>query len=205
MIPQELLYDFTISRLILNIPLLLFDFFLIVIFLLALKAFAKIIFAKDELKLEAGKRNLYASFFWLFLLLVSAFIFSSVTFLIKGGSVPAGEGGEFPAFFLASDFPPSPQYLKIGDYYFSEPKPEIEIKKRGLAAVSCKEEQGYGIIALIEASQGENLALNSQYSCWSEKCSSPYFSVLYLAEEEKIAEVLEELSRQTILSCQKEQ
>lgn len=211
-LPSELLTDFDISRLILNIPILLFDFFLAVIFLLALRAVLIIIFSKKELKVESGKRNLYASFFWFFLLLVCSFIFSSITFLLGGSQGRVTQAGEFPVF-LASDFPSGPEYLKIGDYYFSRPlllASQSQQKKGGVGAISCKEGEKYVIISIIGIEEKENPLLDKQYSCWLLKCGDTeenlYFSLLNIFQNEykanKITEISQQLNNQLNLSCQ---
>lgn len=192
-----------------NIPLLLFDFLLLFIFLLLVKAVMIIITSRNnELRLEKGKRNLYAALFWLFLLLLSASLFSFITHFLEGPVT--GENGEFP-LLPNSSFPPAPEYIKIGNYYFAGPWPlknYSSINKPAIFAIGCKKANSYDIL-FISKTERENLLANKQYDCWVKNCEEGeknlYVAVFYTKSEnfspERIEEIKTDLENQNKPRC----
>lgn len=202
--------ELNIFNVISNIPLLLFDFLLFFIFLLLLKAVITIITSRNnELRLEKGKRNLYAALFWLFLVLVGSALFSFITRALEGPKDQ--ESGEFPVL-PNSDFPPAPEFIKIGSYYFAGPwslKDYNSINKSAIFALMCKKENSYDII-VINSTKRENLLTDKQYNCWQKNCEGGgknlYLAVFYTPEEnfsqDRIAEIKKDLENQFKAKCE---
>ncbi len=204
------LSDLNIFNIIYNIPLLLFDLLLFFVFLLLARAVVIILTARgNELKFERGKRNLFAAFFWLFLLIVSAVVFSFVNNAVFGNR-NLQKSGEFP-ILPNSSFPPGPAYVKVGRYYFAGPwkfKEYSSIKSTGFFAVMCKKDTGYDII-YTSRTDGENLLDDDQYNCWVKNCDGGadnlYVAVLYTKSEnfspEKIDQIRKDLNSQFVSRC----
>ena len=193
-----------------NIPLLIFDFFLLVIFLIFAKAVIVIATARsDDLKLERGKRNLFAALFWLFILLAISSVFYFTINVLKGPS--GGENGEFP-FLISSDFPPGTDIIKLGNYYFLGPlslKNNKNIEKPAIFAALCQRNGGNYDVIFTEKTDKQDVSQNSQYDCWLDKCEGDsekmYIGILYLNSDnfsqEKIEKIKSDLSNQLKPQC----
>lgn len=97
-----------------NLPLFVFTlgcFGVFVVFLFG--GFVLLSAGKNIQKIERGRRILLNSLYTLFVILLVAFVFLSVSYLLKKGEVlrPSELPGEFPPS-PASGFPPPPQSIK---------------------------------------------------------------------------------------------
>ena len=208
-LPQNLPGELGIYSIIYNIPLFIFDFCLLVIFILLLRAVIIIIFSgKNELRIESGKRNFYATLFWLVMLLAGSFIFSSITKFLQS---PVNANGEFPVL-VSGDLPVAPSYYKIGNYYFAGPfalSEYNEIKKPAIYSIMCKDGDNYVIIAL-EKTDNDKLLESKAYSCWLNQClnnsANIYIAFLYVPKgengtSEKRDNIKTELDKQINSQC----
>ncbi len=142
--------------------------------------------ARDIQRIERGRRILLNSLYALFITLLIALVFFSVTYLLKRGEVlrPQEIPGEFPSS-PAANFPLPPQFIKIEKYYFTGPwllKEYDFIEKPAVFAIFCKRNEEYDIIYIGETTGGKEqlLAGHGEYGCWMEKCNQELKN-LYLA------------------------
>ena len=143
--------------------------------------------------------------------------FATVPLIIKAISkLPFSLKKTPPPPFI--NYPPPPQFIKIGNFYFSKPlklNEENYITVSALYAILCKKNNKYDIIYIgnVEGNNEEpaNLLENEQYNCWLEYCGQETKN-LYVAfrilkknqkkKEEKIQKILEILENQTNPVCQ---
>lgn len=202
--------NLSVYGIIYNIPLFIFDFFLFAVFLLFLRALIVIIFSGGkELRIEAGKRNLYAALFWLLFLLFSSFIFYSITKYLEG---PGAANGEFPVL-SNSDFAPAPAYKNIGGYNFAGPfalSGYNKIKKPAIYSVLCKNGDDY-VIIYLKKTENDDLLANKDYPCWLSNCLDDpgglYVAALHIAKtsdnssSEKLTQIKDDLDKQITVQC----
>lgn len=168
-----------------NLPLLVFTLaFLIVFVIFIFGGFIILSAGREVEKTARGRKILLNSLYALFIILLGAFVFFSVTFLLRRGEAlrPPEVPGEFPPS-LAANFPPASQSIKIGEYYFNGPWPLKKnnlIGKHALYAILCQDLEEYDIIYLGQTSGREQLLKHSDYNCWLENCEGRLKN-LYLA------------------------
>jgi len=132
-----------------------------------------------------GKKILSVLFYIFFVILLVVLTFLLVTWLLQKGEVlrPPSPSEEFPPGPLTT-FPQPPEFIEIGDYYFSGPwglETLENINARSnqdlfaLFAVLCKRNEEYDIIYIGGA--GEK---NLDYECWAESCNQEVQN-LYIA------------------------
>ena len=133
-----------------------------------------------------GGRKILLILFYIFLvilLIVSTFLL--VTWLLQKGEVlrPPLASEEFPPEPLTM-FPQPPEFIEIGDYYFSGPWTLETLKNIsipssrnlfGLLAILCKRNEDYDIIYI-----GGTEQRNIDYECWAENCNQEIQN-LYIA------------------------
>ncbi len=189
-----------------KIPFLVFGLFALIV--LILFVWGGITLAKadgDAGKMQKGRKILFVAFSGFFITLVVVFIFYFFTYLLKEGEVlqPKEVPGEFPVS-PAINFPPAPQFIKIGSYYFQGPfslKKYGAIEKLAIYSILCKKGENYDIIFIGETEKGKLLE-NEEASCWKENCGNNlgnlYCGFLWtepanysLEKKEKIKEELE--------------
>jgi len=169
-----------------NLPLLVFIFALVVVFFLFVAgAFFLLTGGRNEEKIEKGRKTLLNSLYSFFIILLSAFVFFSLSYLLRRGEalLPSPVSGEFPPS-PDTNFPPPPQFIKIEEYYFLGPYSLDEkstINKSSLYSILCKKSDNYDIIYIGEVKEGdkEQVLNNPQYKCWRKNCGKK--TNLYLA------------------------
>lgn len=184
-------------------PLFIFSLAFFIIFILLLWGGFLLLSAKgDDWKTEKGKKLLLNSLYGLCIVLIIVSVFFLITYLLK-----KGEGltpSEFPPS-PAANFPPPPQFIEIGKYYFTGPLPLKEndlIGKPAIYTILCKKNQEYDKIYIGETGGRIQLLEHGQYNCWMENCGKKLGN-LYVAvfrpsekysstERKRIREELEE-------------
>lgn len=166
-------------------PFYLFSFALFVIFGLFLwGVFLTILAGRSEEVLKRGRKITLISLYCLFVVLLAVLVFFLVSYLVKKGDVfkPPVATGEFPSF-PAVYFPPPPEFVIVGEYYFLGPwllKEYGAVAGPSVYSILCKKNEEYDIMYVEETEKGEQLLRNEQYKCWVENCSQG-LSNLYLA------------------------
>ncbi len=123
-----------------------------------------------------GKKILSVLFYIFFVILLIVLTFLLVTWLLQKGEVlrPPQSSEEFPPGPLTT-FPQPPEFIEIGDYYFSGPWAlealgDISLSSNRdlfvLFAVLCKRNEEYDIIYF-----GGTEQKNVDYECWMENCN----------------------------------
>lgn len=179
-----------------SLPSFVFVLAFFVVFVIFLFGGFVLLTGKNDIeKVERGRRVLLNSLYALFITLLVAFVFFSVTYLLQRGEAlrPPEAPGEFPAS-PAVNFPPPPQFIKIGNYSFAGPqalKKNNLIENPALYAILCKKNEeydpsplakgdGYDIIYIGGTGGKEQLLNHKQYGCWMENCNRELKN-LYLA------------------------
>ncbi len=175
-----------------NIPLLVFVFLFLIIFILFLQAgFTLLRAGGDPEKIRRGREILLTAFYGFFVILLIVLVFYLVSYFLKKGEAlqPKETAGEFPAS-PAIDFPPPPEFIKIDKYYFNGPwllKKYNTINNLSIYAILCKKNDKYDII-FIEEAEKDKLLSNEKYSCWVEKCdknSNNLYTAVFQGSKEK--------------------
>ncbi len=150
-----------------NIPLIILVIFGFLDFILFNWAVMLLLFAKkDQNTAIKGRNSLIAAFGLLFLILIILLIFYLAGFFSKQSEQ------EFPSSAHLEDLPSGPEFIKLGNYYFSGPLLLKDgVNESAIYAVLCKKDGEYSIMYINETS-GENLLRHEQYNCWFDKCSS---------------------------------
>lgn len=168
-----------------KLPLLIFTLAFFIVFVLFLRAgFVVFRAGGDSQKLERGRKLLLDSLYGFFIILLIALVFFSVTYLLQKGEAfqPPEVLGEFPPL-QNSNFPPPPQFIKIGRYYFNGPwllKKNNVIKEVSIYAILCKKNATYDIIYIDQTERTIPLLAHEEYKCWIENCAQK-LEGLYLA------------------------
>ncbi len=168
-----------------NLPLMIFAFFFLLVFIIFIAAGIILLTAKDDLvKREKGRKTLLTGFFSFLVLLAIVAVFYGVTYFLKRGEVfrPEMSTGEMPSS-PAINFPPSKGVVKIGNYYFDGPWPWEEApapQEPALYAVICKEEGQDRILGIGEADGHDSFYSGEDTQCWSDNCRT-MANGLYLA------------------------
>lgn len=187
-----------------NLPLIIFASAFFVIFVVFIfGGFVLLTSIRNIQRIERGRRILLNSLYALFITLLIALVFFSVTYLLKRGEVflPQEIPGEFPPS-PAVNFPPSPEFIKIEKYYFTGPwllKKYEFIENPAVFAIFCKRNEEYDIIYIGETT-GERKQLlteHKEYRCWMEKCNQE-FKNLYLTIFEAPSEIYSSGDRKEI-------
>lgn len=131
-----------------NLHLLFFGFCFLINFILFIWAGIVLLRAKGKIqRIEKGRKLLTNAFIVLFLILLVMIVFYSISYLLKEGKVfqPTPEAsGEFPAPLHIGIFPPAPEFIDIGKYYFTGPWPlksNERIMNTAISAVLCKKKR----------------------------------------------------------------
>lgn len=147
------------------------------------------------------KRILLISLYGFFMILLIVLTFFAVSYLLKKGEVfkPSPASGEFPGSPLG-DFPPAPQFIEIGGYYFEGPWSLEVLKEKNvvlssdlsaLYGILCKKDGEYDIIDIGETGEEQT---QTQYNCWLEKCNQKvenlYLALLRTDDKNKVIEYL---------------
>jgi len=178
-----------------NLPLIIFTLaFFVILVVFIFGGFVLLTAIRNIQRAERGRRILLNSLYALFMTLLIALVFFSVTYLLKRGEVflPQEIPGEFPSS-PAANFPPSPEFIKIEKYYFIGPRLLKEykfIENPAVFAIFCKRNEEYDIIYIGETT-GERKQLlteHEEYRCWMEKCNQELKN-LYLAIFEAPSEI----------------
>jgi len=207
------------SNLLENIPLIVFFLALSAVFIIFLVGvFFTITARKDSQKIEKGKKILLSSLYGLFIVLLMTLVFFSVNYLLKRAYSPKPPLvlGKLPSS-PAVNYPPPPQFIKIGRYYLNGPWPLGDnsiITTSLLYAILCKKDDKYDIIYIEDVGKIEaaiDLSKKEQYDCWLKNCSQEAEN-LYIAlsqsysdsekhspEEKK--KIQQDLENQTNPSC----
>jgi len=168
-----------------NLPMFIFLLAFFVIFVIFIfGGFVMLKAGSDVQKIERGRRILLNSLYVLFITLLITFVFFLVSYLLQKGEVlkPPEVPGEFPPS-LAVGFPPAPQFIEIGEYYFNGPwslKKNNVMDRAGVFTILCKKNGEYDIIYIGENEKSSRLSEHSQYRCWLETCNQEIKN-LYLA------------------------
>lgn len=143
--------------------------------------------------------------FVIFILVITFFL---VTWLLQRGEVllPPPSSEEFPPEPLAT-FPQPPEFIEIGDYYFSGPwvletleaisapsTPNLSI----LLAILCKRNEEYDIMYI-----GGTRQKDVDYECWAENCSQEtesFYFATFLTFSDPI-KIMDELNRRLSPVC----
>lgn len=196
-----------------NLPLFVFILAFFVVFVLFLQGgFSLLVAGANEQKIETGRRRMLVSLYSLFILLLVAFVFFLVTYLLQRGEVllPPEVPGEFPPS-PAANFPPPPQFIEINGYYFTGPWPlkkNNTIGEPAVYAILCKVFEEYDIIYIGETEKSRLLE-HKQYKCWMEECDfelgNLYLAIFWtMADKYSSFErkrIKEELENQIIPPC----
>lgn len=176
-----------------NIPLFVLTLAFFVVFVIFLFGGFLLLFAGRNIeKIERGRRVLLNSLYALFTVLLIVLVFFTVTYLLKKGEVllPQQSLGEFPSS-PAANFPPPPQFIKIGEYYFMGLWLLEEydlIGKSALYAIFCKRNEEYDIMYIgdIEGRKKQIFGIE-EYECLMEGCSQGsenfYIAILEIPPE----------------------
>jgi amino acid transporter len=169
-----------------NLPQLIFALCFLIVFILFLWGGIVLLRARgDPEKIEKGRKTLFTAFVALFIVLLVVLIFYLFSYFLKRGEVfkpPTGFSKEFPSPFHMAGFPPAPQFISTGNYYFNGPlllKENRGIKKDAIYTILCKKNGEYDIIYIDEVRR-EDLLKHKQYKCWLEKCNQN-LNNLYIA------------------------
>jgi len=207
-----------------NLPLLVFSFAFLVVFVLFIRGGILLLLVgeEDEEKTEKGRAIVLKALYSLFALLLIVFVFFSVTYLLKKGEVllPTAAPGDFPPS-PDVNFPPPPQFIKVGEYSFTGPWLFDEnnvINKPAIYTILCKKNEnydpsslvkgeGYDIIHIGDTGSKEQLLKNKEYSCWVNNCKLKdiYLAVLFTPTDkypsERSQKIREELKSQINPPC----
>lgn len=200
-------------NLISKLPLLVFAIFVFVVFVSFIWAGIVLLSARgDPDKTQKGRRILLTALCGFFITLIVIFIFYSLSYFLKKSGVPQPEeaSGEFP-ISPAINFPPPPQFINIGNYYFNGPwllENYNQIEKSAIYLILCKKNENYDII-FIENTTRSQILRHAQYNCWKEKCgkkiSNLYIAVFWTTSKkynsEEIRRIKDELENQINPPC----
>ncbi|MBU2635439.1 hypothetical protein KJ841_03170 [Patescibacteria group bacterium] len=133
-----------------------------------------------------GKKILSVFLYIFFVILLIVLTFLLVTWLLQKGEVlrPPLPSEEFPPGPLTT-FPQPPEFIEIGDYYFSGPWTLETLENAStpisrdlfvLFAILCKRNEEYDIMYIGGTEQKD-----VDYECWMENCNQEvqnlYFAV----------------------------
>ncbi len=166
------------------LPHLIF-YFLILIFLVLFLWLIKILFYTEGTNLSIKQKIIT-----LCLIIAIGVAFSLlVSFLLeKGDLMRPFEISEIKKPYSTVDFPPSPSFIEIGDYYFSGPRTiETSYNKSPISfwIVLCKDD----IIGVGSFSSNKLSFNQEEKECFLDKCSEPYYATLPFFSEEETEEL----------------
>ena len=154
------------------------------------------------------KKILSFLLFVFFVILLVVLTFLLVTWLLQKGEVlrPPSASEEFPPGPLTT-FPQPPEFIEIGDYYFSGPwtletLKNVNISSNrgifGLFAILCKRNEEYDTIHIVGTEQG-----NVNYECWLESCDQEVqnlYVAVFLASSDPV-KIKDKLNRRLNPVC----
>ena len=196
-----------------NIPLLFFAACFFAIFILFLWGGIISLKAKgNPEKVEKGRKILSAAIVSFCVILLAALIFYLVGFLLQRWEASRATRipGEFPPS-SAANFPPAPQFVKLGEYYFTGPwslKKNNIISDSVVYTILCKKDGEYDIIYIDQTTKAK-LLKHEQYRCWLENCNHElknlYIAIFWASKDKYTAtkrkELKEELMSQLNTAC----
>jgi len=154
------------------------------------------------------KKILSVLFYVFFAILLVVLTFLLVTWLLQKGEVlrPPLSSEEFPPGPLTT-FPQPPEFIEIGDYYFSGPwaletleNISISINRDlfALLAILCKRNEEYDIIYIGGTEQKD-----VDYECWAENCNQEIqnlYMAVFLASSDPV-KIKDKLNRRLNPVC----
>lgn len=187
-----------------DLPLLVFASIFFIIFAISIWGGIILLKAKgDEERIKKGRRILSNSLYGFLTILIIALVFLSVIYFLQKGETPQSSevSKEFPVS-LAVNFPPPPQFISVGGYYFSGPwlldKSEI-IRKSAIYTILCKKNGEYDIIYIGQMMEGEQLLTYEQHKCCLENCEQVsknlYFAILWTPSDKYRPEERKEIEK----------
>ncbi len=197
-----------------NLPVLVLTFIFFVVFIIFIRGGIILLKAKDDEEREKqGSKILLNSLYGFLTILIVALVFFLVSYLLRKGETlqPQEVSEEFPSS-LAVDFPPPPQFINVGEYYFTGPwllKKSQFIKEAALYTILCKKNEEYDIIYIGQTEGREQLLRHEQYKCWVENCGRNskdiYLGIFWTPSErynaEQKKEIKESLKKQISPPC----
>jgi amino acid transporter len=188
-----------------NLPLLVFVFISSIVFIIFIWGGIVLLRAKgDEEKKKKGRRILLNSLYGFLAILIIVVVFFLVSYFLQRGKVlqPPEISEEFPPS-LAVNFPPPPQFIKVGKYCFNGPwllKENEFVKEPALYLILCKKNEEYDIIYIGQTEGGESLLRQEQYRCWIDNCeqgsNNLYLGIFWTDPEKYKSKEREEIKEQ---------
>lgn len=168
-----------------NIPLFIFGLAFTVVFIMFVDGALILFLSRNIERADRGRRTLISSFYGFLAILIVSSVFLLVTWILQKAQEPKLDQapGEFPNSPIGTNFPPSPQTIKIGEFYFNGPfslrNNDKIINKMAVFSILCKRNENYDIIYIGETEKIIQLSKHSETKCWQENCDDP--KNLYLA------------------------
>ncbi|OGZ18377.1 MAG: hypothetical protein A2V72_02070 [Candidatus Nealsonbacteria bacterium RBG_13_37_56] len=187
-----------------NIPLFIFGLAFTVVFIMFVDGALILFLSRDIERADRGKRTLISSFYGFLAILIVSSVFLLVTWILNKGQEPKpGQvAGEFPVSPIGTNFPPSPQIIKIGEFYFNGPfllKDNDEIiNHMSVFSILCKSNENYDIIYIGETEKMIQLSKHSKAKCWQENCDNQknlYVAILWTPKENYESGVRREMKK----------
>ena len=192
-----------------NLPLLIFAFLFFCIFVLFIWGGIILLRAGGTSeKIEKGRKILKTAIILFLIIALVMAVFYLVNYFLKSWETKKSKevAGEFPAS-PAADFPPSPIFLKIGNYYFTGPwslKKTNVIAQKAVVGILCKRNGDYDTLYISEVAQAGKTRLlkNRQYGCWLENCEGGsknlYLGIYWIPKSMEISLEKKEISKKLI-------
>lgn len=201
-----------------NIPLFIFGLAFTVVFIMFVDGALILFLSKDIERADRGKRTLISSFYGFLAILIVSSVFLLVTWVLEKGQEPkpGQTPGEFPVSPIGTNFPPSPQIIKIDEFYFNGPfllddNDEI-INNVSVFSILCKRNENYDIIYVGETEKMIQLSKHGEAKCWQENCDNQkniYVAVFWTPkgnyESSVRKEIKESLEKKFSPLCPKEE
>lgn len=167
-----------------NIPLIILAILFLGVFILFLRAGFVLWRAQGTPEeIQRGRKLLANAFYSFFAVLLISLVSWSVSYFVKGrDTTQQPVSGDFPAS-PAANFPSSPSFIKLGDYYFQGPfalNKNNKLQEDAVYSILCKRGESYDIIFVDVNSVKQKLLLNKTYNCWLDRCGGN-IKDLYLA------------------------
>lgn len=197
-----------------NLPIYAFVLAFFIVFVLFIWGGISLLrYLGDPRIIEKSRRRILISLYSLLALLLIAFVFFLVSYLLQRGEVlrPPEAPGEFP-LSPAYGFPPGPQFIEIDGHYFEGPwqlRKNNIIEEPAVYAILCKIAEEYDIIYIGQTGKAERLPEHKEYGCWIEGCDfedENLYLAIFRTPPDKYGstqrrELKEELENQIIPFC----
>lgn len=168
-----------------NIPLFIFGLAFTVVFIMFIDGALILFLSKDIERADRGKRTLISSLYGFLAILMVSSVFLLVSWILEKSQEPkpGQTPREFPVSPIGANFPPSPQVIKIDEFYFNGPfllkDNEEMINNISVFSILCKRNENYDIIYIGETEKMIRLSQHNEAKCWQENCDNQ--NNLYLA------------------------